>query len=117
MKISKRLQRGDGSRYPFAVSLCIYSAFAHPQVLCFYGATSFEAPKEHLAAEVCEESAVSLCVYSVFRHPTFEAQNEHLAAEVCEVTVWCVRFDYYLQRLRKAMLKTSKRLQRGNGLR
>ena len=26
-----------------------------------------------------------------------EAQHEHLAAEVCEVTVWCVRFDRYLQ--------------------
>ena len=107
--MSKRLQRGDGSRCPFAVSLCIYSVFAHPQALCFYSETSFEPPNEHLAAEVCD--VCSSVVFSMFSHGSvellnppnsarvvavrkysvlsiklaLEAQNEHLAAEVCEV--------------------------------
>ena len=52
--MSKRLQRGDGSRFTFQVPSLFAVLFAHCKVWCFYGETCFEAQIEHLAAEVCE---------------------------------------------------------------
>ena len=96
-KMRKRLQRDEGLRCPFGVSLCICSVFAHPRALCFYSETCVEAPNEHLAAEVCRVTVDPSrfdCYLQELRTGHFE--NEQMAAEGRRVTVYICSFPVYL---------------------